>query len=1033
MSEKDKEKKTKEKNGKVIKIGKKRIRITKRTNERPARESAAAGSKKGGEKKKKGKFGSMKLFPKILLILLMVVVIIGISGVGLMVTWMSQAPALDLNKFNFTETSMIYDANGNPYQELQTSEKRIPVDIDDIPEIVQLAFVSIEDQRYYSHNGVDIRGTAKAVINVLLSGSTDGPGGSTITQQLIKQTHLTSKTSIKRKVMEWKLAVQLENKMTKREILEAYLNKVNMSYTWGIESAAELYFGKTAKELSVAQAAVLASIVKSPSFYNPYDYEKDENGEYHLVRTTNEDGTVTIGYDSDNQERALLVIGKMYELGHINEVEYNIAKNELENNLIGLVEPNTGDTYSYFTDAVYNQVLDDLMSTYNYTEDAAVDLMLNGGLKVYATVVPEIQTALEEQAADPNNFPDQSTTAAKASAAVTEATGEETQYIPQVGGAVIENATGYVAGIIGGREKTGSLTMNRALQKFQVGSTTKPITTYSPGIDTGALTLATAFNDVSLNFGSWSPEDADPMQGMLTVRKALTGSVNIVAVQAERTVGHDVCAAYGIKFGFDIITEGEANDVNSAALALGGYTYGQTPLAVTSAYTVFPNGGYRVTPTFYTKVTDSNGVTILEAKQETVQVVTEQTAWLITSVLKNVVKGGTTYRTVPGQEIGGKTGTTDKKAAAWFAGFTPKYTGAFWYGYDQLKVTVDGTDYNLRLGMYGGSSAALYWEKVFRQFYSALDLPDASLPSRPSGIFSAAIDSVSGKAPTELSYLDPRGSQVVTEYFLEGTYPEGVDEMHQLIDVCAETGLLAGDYCPVVQRVFVVKDPTKLYGAGITEVDPTYVPEAEVGALAPTAVCTSHSASSQVNNLIFTTSADSSSASSSANCINSSTVTLYVKAVQSGGSVVAAPGGVSVSSDHTNIANVSVSGNVVTVTGVANGTATLTATYTYNAGSSKAYTVTGSINVTVANASTHAITVSCGENGSISPAGSGGIETATDGTDKAFTMTASSGYVIDSLTVDGASVADAAGQSTYTYTFSNVVQDHSISVSFKTP
>jgi penicillin-binding protein 1A len=567
-----------------------------------------------------------------------------VVGIGLAVTWMINAPELDMTKFDFNSATTIYDINGDYYQQLQTAESRIPVEIEDVPEVVQLAFVAIEDQRFYSHNGVDIRGTVKAVLSVLFSGSTSGPGGSTITQQLIKLTHLTSEVSIKRKVMEWKLAIQLEKKMTKREILEAYLNKVNMSYTWGIQSAAKLYFDKDVSQLTIAQAAVLAAIINSPSYYNPYLYETDADGNTILSRTQHEDGTYKIAYDSDNMDRALTVIYKMHQLGFISDEEYEIAKNDLENNLIALVEPTDTTIYSYFTDAVYQQVLDDIMEKYNYTEDAATDLLLNGGLIINSTVDPIIQNALEVTANNDANFPSQTSSAANASAAMTEYSGVETNYIPQVAAVVIENQTGYVVGIVGGRgEKSGNLTRNRALMKHPTGSATKPITVYSPGIDTGILTMATTFDNNKIDFGGWVVKNSPATYtGMMTCRAALVGSVNVVAVQAQRLVGNEISADYAERFGFEIVRDGTSNDMNSAALALGGYTYGQTTLALASAYTVFPNGGYRITPTFYTTVTDSNGVVILTAEQETIQVISEQTAWIMTSALKQVVKGGTT-------------------------------------------------------------------------------------------------------------------------------------------------------------------------------------------------------------------------------------------------------------------------------------------------------------------------------------------------------------------------------------------------------
>lgn len=963
---------------KILRIGKRRIKLSRIVDVKNADElgneefqqtkrlpsvSESASEKKGigglyqrfkerNNRRPKG----WRIFWQVFWIAVATGCVMAVVGLGLAVTWMINAPELDMTKFDFNSATTINDINGDYYQQLQTAESRIPVEIEDVPEVVQLAFVAIEDQRFYSHNGVDLRGTIKAVLSVLFSGSTEGPGGSTITQQLIKLTHLTSEVSIKRKVMEWKLAVQLENQMTKREILEAYLNKVNMSYTWGIQSAAKLYFNKDVSQLTIAQAAVLASIINSPSYYNPYLYETDADGNTILSRTQNEDGTYKIAYDSDNQERALTVIAKMRQLGFISDEEYEIAKNDLENNLIALVEPTDMSTYSYFTDAVYQQVLEDIMEKYNYTEDAATDLLLNGGLIINSTVDPIIQNALEVTATDDSNFPSQTSSAAKASAAMTAYSGTETNYIPQVAAVVIENQTGYVVGIIGGRgEKSGSLTLNRALTKHQTGSATKPITVYAPGIDTGILTMATTFDNNKIDFGGWVVTNSPATYtGMMTCRAALVGSVNVVAVQAQRKVGNEISADYAERFGFEIVREGTSNDMNSAALALGGYTYGQTTLALASAFTVFPNGGYRITPTFYTTVTDSNGVVILTAEQETVQVISEQTAWIVTSALKQVVKGGTTYRSVSGQEIGGKTGTTDSSAIACFAGFTARYTGAVWYGYDYLSVTINGTTYDLELGTAGGASdgPAEFWEDAFQKFYSEKALPSENLPSMPDGIFSASVDSVSGKAPTELTALDPRGSTIISEYFIDGTYPSESDDMHQEVEICAETGLLAGENCTnVIKKVMIVKDPAKLLPEGASYRE-SIEGSTEIGVVAPTTVCTTCTAD-KVTGLDFSRISSGNTIVTSGTVKEDETLMLYLRTVSSSGvKAITTESPVYTSSDA-NIFTVTGNGTgTATITGVMEGTAELTASVTYNAGTSKEYTVARTITITVTEATT---------------------------------------------------------------------------------
>ncbi len=793
MKDKKKEEKQNGSQGTVNKkglvINGKRITLVPR-EKAPSKKELQNSSQNESTDGKKPLSRGKQVFWRVAAVFIGVCFLIGVAGLGLVLTLMMQAPEVDLSKFEYAGATEIYDINDNYYQELETSEKREVVSIEEIPELVQLAFVSIEDQRFYSHFGVDFRGTFKAVYGVLTSGGTEGSGGSTITQQLIKQTHLSSVTSIKRKVMEWKLAYELEQQMPKREILEAYLNKINLSQAWGVESAANTYFGLSVDELSVAQSAVLASIMKAPTYYGPYIYSVDDDGNTYLEKTTDKDGNIVPVHKPENKERAIDIVYKMLELGHISERECEIAVNELENDLVGLKLPNYGYNYTYFTDAVYNEVLEDLMDKYNYTAGDAADLLANGGLKIYSTVDPIIQRALDETAKDDSIFPSQTYSAYYASVAMSAKTGDDINYIPQVGGAVVQNSTGYVVGVVGGRgSKEGNLVMNRALQKFQTGSSTKPVTTYAPGIDSKKVTLADTFDDSLISWGSWTPHNAGGgTSGVMSVRAGLTGSVNIIAVQVQKTVGYDICAEYGKKFGLDILED----DYNSAALALGGYTQGQTPLAMASAFSTFANYGVRVTPTFYRYVTDENGMVILESPQEKVQVISEQTAWLITSVLRNVVRGGTTSIYISGQDLAGKTGTTDSNMCAWFCGYTAEYAGAFWYGYDQQRVTVDGYTYDLNVGVYGGSwnGPAAFFEQAFNKFYAEKGLPAADLPSQPGG----------------LAY---RG-----DWVLEDTYPTGVKIPTVMVGLCAESGLLPNATCPIEEKEYQDRSQVKLVENG---------------------------------------------------------------------------------------------------------------------------------------------------------------------------------------------------------------------------
>ena len=900
--------------------------------------SEAPSGKKTSRRKRRRKAKSKKpLWKRIIVTMIVTVLILGMlaGGGGLYYIWkiMSEAPPLDLAKLTFMDPSVVYDINGNFYQELQTSEKRENVTIQEVPELIQLAFVSIEDQRFYSHFGVDIRGTLKAVIGVITSGSTEGMGGSTITQQLIKQTHLSSETTIKRKIKEWRLAYELEQTLTKREILQSYLNKINLSYAWGVQSAAEMYFGKDVKELSIAQAATLAAIMKAPTYYNPYKYTEDEDGNSFLVRETDEEGNTYIVQDDPSKERAMNIIDKMLELGHISEREYEIAIAEIKENRIGLVAPHWSSDYTFFTDAVYEEVLEDLQEKYGMDYDEAVNLMLNGGISIYSTIDPQVQAALDYYASIDDMFPDQTWEAEEAGRVMTEATGEKVEYHPEIGGAVIQNSTSYVVGIIGGRKKEGSLVMNRALEKFQTGSSTKPCTAYAPAIDTGTVTLATTFDSIPLSFGGWTPMNfAYDYQGLCTVREGLVNSDNMIAIQTEYLTGHELCAAYAERFGYEIEWDGEA-DLNSSALALGGFTYGQTPLTMASAFSTFPNMGTRTTPTFYRYVTDSEGNVILESQQETIQVIKPTTAWLVTDVLKGIADN------VNGNQAAGKTGTTDYAACVWYCGFTRDYTAAFWMGYDQRKVIVNGVEYDLTLDT-TSQVARDFWNAVMRDFYYRKGIYDTYLPEQPPGIVQGSVDKVSGRLPTALTEKDPRGSAVITEYFVDGTTPGESDTYHREFLICQDTGLLATEYCMhTVKKVLVYKDPNVVYIAGgVPYRDDMKWGKKDMGVIPPTTFCTKCSADTKIINFAFGTQRDNPSSiintAFTINRDNTAEAMLYLYGIPATNNAVYVNNVIPVIEvSDPEVASVTwVDGEGLKIEPLLSGTTTLTVHYTYNAG-----------------------------------------------------------------------------------------------------
>ncbi|QSX08667.1 transglycosylase domain-containing protein [Alkalibacter rhizosphaerae] len=890
-------------------------------------------NKKSKKRKKKPLTVKQKIFKvfKWFFLLLFILLLVGGSVGGYMVyNWVKDAPPLDMTKFDYIEPSRIVDKDGEFYQELQGTEKREIVSIDQIPDIVQKAFISIEDERFEEHNGVDIQGFTRAGLEVIRTGSLSGPGGSTITQQLIKLTHLTPEKALERKFTEIYLAMELEKVLTKDQIMEAYLNKINFAYAWGVQSASEVYFGNDISEATVAQAAVLAGIIKSPTNYKPYIIEEKEEGVFGIK--VDEEGKVV--YNEKNLLRAKAVVTQMLKLGHITQAQHDEAVSQLENNDFGLQLPEENEIYSYFTDALYEQLITDLVETdqfsFNTREEAQVYL-LNSGLTVHSTLDQRIQNILEEKIQDDTLFPKQSSTARAASAALTKERGEEVNFMPEGAMTIIENGTGHVVGIVGGRSKETSRSLNRATQKFQIGSSTKPLTTYAPGIETKRITAASTFDNIPIQIGSWKPGNAGGFTGMTSVREGIKRSINVIAVQALYATGIENAAHYAELLGLEIVREGDRNDMNGSALALGGYTHGQTTLAMASAYSTFPDQGTRTVPIMYTKITDHDGNVVFENPEEKVRVFSEQTAYIVTDMLRAVVRGGTTSVSVSGMDIAGKTGTTNDQMHAYFAAFSKYYTGAVWYGYDQNKVTAGGRTYNLNIGIYGGSrpGPASLWQSVMREIHK--DLPNANLPSRPSGIVTASVDKVSGLLPTELTEKDPRGSMVGSEMFISGTVPTESDDYHIEVRMDVSTGKVASEFCPehLVETVVRIEKPEDRFPGNIRPANANYVPNSEKGVLAPDLedICTVHTGNSIIDLAILN--ANGGTVDNITITQGESTV-IRIRGVTQRGEYVDFSGGkLTVTPSTGNVSVVPSSAGNYTVTGISPGSGKIEATITY--------------------------------------------------------------------------------------------------------
>jgi len=734
----------------------------------------------------------LKVITVIIVLAISLMFIIGSAAAGLVSGGLygiiKTTPKLDAKLFkSMGFNSYVYDAEGNIIAELKKEENRVWIDYNEIPKMLINAYIAVEDKRFWEHEGVDFRRIASAVITYarkLLGANVDIEGGSTITQQLIKNLTKKDQVTIPRKLQEQWQAMELEKVLTKEELLTYYLNNVPMGGNfYGIETAAKGYFGKDVRELSLAECASLAGITNWPTKYMPIN---EENIEANLARTK-------------------MILGLMLEQGMITQSEYEEAINE---KIEFKYNPEAGkvmqtSNQSYFVDEVIKSVKEALMKTYGYTEQAALDIVYNSGLHIYSTMDPKVQKALDEVFTDPQYFDvDNRYTDESAQAAM-----------------VVLDKDGYVRGIYGGQGKKEGSVFNRATQASrQPGSAIKPLVVYGPGIDSKTITAATVVDDVKQYLLHDKPDQEWPRNvenlnyGLTTARIGLLKSRNVVATLFLKDyVGLDNGLNYLARMGIDRLDE------KYLSIAMGGFNKGMTPLELAGAYTAFANKGVYTKPMFFTEVRDRDGNIIIENVPQRTQVFSEQTVYIMDSMLQDVVKKGTAYPygivkyqgsdgktvTIPSA---GKTGTTDKNTDKWFAGFTPYYVGVTWYGYDKL-VPLEQDE---RFG------ALEIWNVVMNKIHAGLE-PKEFFDTTPPNIVTRSICIDSGKIATDLCKQDPRGSRVINEYFIQGTEPAYSDtcKVHVAVKVCTESKdawgryLLANEYCPegTVKEIVGIKRP----------------------------------------------------------------------------------------------------------------------------------------------------------------------------------------------------------------------------------
>ena len=613
----------------------------------------------------------------------------------------------DLNTFDMRLSSTIYvegdDGEFYAYEQFKSTDNRVWVDIENVPKAMKDAFVAIEDQRFYSHMGVDIKRTMGAVINVFIKGDSSY-GGSTITQQLVKNITQDKERTNARKIREISRALVLETKLSKDQILELYMNSIYLSQgVHGVQAASYVYFGKSVDQLSLAECASIAGITQYPTTYDP------------------------ILNPENNRKKQLVVLDKMLELGKISEEEYKEAVDEKLDFTHGDKgdKKKTGNAQSYFADHIFEEAKKDLMKEFEYTEQYTENLLYNGGLKIYATMDPEIQQLAENYYGDDSNFP-------KFSGSV----------IPQSAIIVTDPSTGKLKAIVGGRgEKEGDRVLNRATRsKRQPGSTIKPIAVYAPALEENVINLATQIDNAPITIGDWKPSNSNgKFSGPVPVKTAVAWSYNMPAIRTLQALGVDESFDYlKNKMHMTSIVDKEVKggkvytDKNLSSLALGGLTNGVTPLEMSTAYSCIANGGMYIEPISYTKICTKDGDVIFENKPKKNRVFSEETAFLMRELLKGVVTSGTAGgSTIPGMETCGKTGTTDDNKDKWFIGFTPHYCSTVWFGFDKPKVISTGT--NPAIGI---------WKNVMTEIHE--DLPDEKF-DKPSGIVKANVCGNTGK------------------------------------------------------------------------------------------------------------------------------------------------------------------------------------------------------------------------------------------------------------------------------------------------
>lgn len=768
------------------------------------------------------------------------IIVVASVGFGMVKGIIDNAPEVDIATIVPNEyATTVYDSAGNITETLVTAgSNREEASFEELPENLINAFVSYEDARFWQHNGIDMRSILRAVRGVLKGDSSAG-GGSTITQQLIKNSvfgggmEKSFGERLERKLQEWFLAVKLDEAMSKEQIITNYLNTINLgNNSLGVKVAAKRYFNKEVSELTLSECAVLAGITQNPSRFNPITGQKA------------------------NSDKQKVILQYMLDQGYINKQQQDEALaddvySRIQN--VDIVTKESSTPYSYFTDELVEQVKDAMKEKLGYTDTQAHNMLYSGGLSIYTTQDPEIQTIVDEEINNPENY-----IAARYSIeyrlSVTHGDGTTKHYSeenikryhkengnakfdglydseadiqtdierfkawllkpedtilgesliktlqPQASFVIMDQKTGEVKAISGGRgAKKASLTLNRASNTLrQPGSTFKLLTAFAPAMDTCGATLGSVYYDSVYTVGkkTFSNWYSSGYQGYSSIRDGIIYSMNIVAVRClMETVTPQLGVEYAKNFGITSLTDTDYN----AALALGGITDGVSNLEMTGSYATIANGGVYTKPIFFTRILDHDGKILIENTPETHRVLKDSTAFLLTDAMAGSMESSRKFArsgagpsstsasaNIPGMSNAGKSGTTTANNDIWFVGYTPYYTAGIW----------GGCDNNQRLTKQNGGTSfhKLIWKKIMTRVHEGMSDPGFTVPD---SIETAQICRKSGKlAVSGVCTNDPRGNAVYTEYFAKGTVPTDVCNNHVRATVCSVSRRLPTAYCP---------------------------------------------------------------------------------------------------------------------------------------------------------------------------------------------------------------------------------------------